>query len=516
VRSRSASPSLGAEAPAIGSLPLGLQQSKESPRSSETDMADALPDTSSHGNTMDVVLAETNPGGPGMTSRVVLNPSGDGTATDIESLPDQASPNRAEFDFHEAALNQDMQTATFTKNSTAASSTIPLELDATLHPGEVNDACRDSTASYTEQSPSANGHEALRAVHAAAARASLAAAVAKVEAFGARQRGKVGLLRELDASNPDQGSQAFAETSSELSPAAGTAASRPFSPASQTISPSSTFARSPQGTFKRAFTPAPRVPRSPGPAPSSPGMPVPRARAKVKKWVGELQRCLTEAEAAGQRTVSWSSGEVWGVGREASTELLKEMTKELEKLDLTSVEWWHGPGTGWTTDPGTCPIADGPWSSMLATRPIPVERRRFGTWGFAVQVRLRWDGVCQDALKAPCRVCQDKSHRRAMLEPCGHVLCRLCSRRSRGRPCLVCGAICTGIVDCTIPTSTTHVQQDEEPAAAPLVWGSSSGAYGLRPFAQKRPRSAPQKSRLLPEQAALAHWASLDRTQPRG
>ena len=177
-----------------------------------------------------------------------------------------------------------------------------------------------------------------------------------------------------------------------------------------------------------------------------------------------------------------------------------------------------------------------PCAAAGPPRPVPVERRRFGAWAYALRLRVGWDapgrqrrpgGVrttgpsqrtgnpaaselrrasefsVSPRVRPPsrCPVCRDGSHRRARLQPCGHLFCRPCGKRLLGRACLRCGVTCrqaeTGererrrgrllssladqVEDCQFQAPTCGVADAPNPDAETLVWGATGGAYCLRP-----------------------------------
>ena len=135
-------------------------------------------------------------------------------------------------------------------------------------------------------------------------------------------------------------------------------------------------------------------------------------------------------------------------------------------LDRTSPETVLGrrPAVRSTSANASRTISDGQKRND-APRPVPVARRKFGAWGYALHVRVAWgerrtrerglasfggelrrasDFSVSPRSRPPsrCPICRDGSHRRAWIQPCGHLFCRPCAKRLVGRACLRCGAIC--------------------------------------------------------------------------
>ena len=223
-------------------------------------------------------------------------------------------------------------------------------------------------------------------------------------------------------------------------------------------------------------------------------------------------------------------------------------------------------------EPGPALPSDGPWprtcetkpkprqsglqrlecrEGPFAARPVPVARRRFGAWAYALRLRIAWDqrgegpegpegrrpkrwrGRAEDRSSelrrasefsvsprvrpaSRCPVCRDGSHRRARLQPCGHLFCRPCGKRLLGRACLRCGVICrqaeqpererespderkrerlsdvspiflaVQVEDCQFQAPTCGDAADAADAET-LVWGATDGAYCLRPSVQPSP-----------------------------
>eukprot|EP00435_Cladocopium_sp_Y103_P069224 s444_g32.t3 len=286
---------------------------------------------------------------------------------------------------------------------------------------------------------------------------------------------------------------------------------------------------------------------------------VKRARQMAKKLALNLEaKCLEEART-GKRTADWSSGDIHGLGREAGEALLSEVAHEVHKMEFTQVEWWRGPVIGWTPEAGAASLSD---PDPCETRLIPW--KQFGSWGLALKLRVSWelrrpprepkpqtqmtqtphlqtlrsdfsqmnqtrqthgqsdfsdiDSERSDFSVSPrpirsvnrshpsaCIVCHDNSHRQAKLLPCGHHFCRHCARRSRGRPCVQCGTICTDVsnteaveADMEFPDRSKSdnevldgIELEAYGGSAPVpsqAWGTG-GKYSLRPFVQRAPRS---------------------------
>eukprot|EP00439_Symbiodinium_sp_Y106_P014603 s8053_g2.t1 len=241
-----------------------------------------------------------------------------------------------------------------------------------------------------------------------------------------------------------------------------------------------------------------------------------QARKTAQTLALELEEHCLNAAAAGKRHVDWGTGDLYGLGRDAGDALLREFAARVEQMGFVTVEWWRGQSLGWRMEPGPALPSDGPWPRTCETKPVPVERRRFGAWAYALRLRVGWDapgrqrrpgGVrttgpsqrtgnpaaselrrasefsVSPRVRPPsrCPVCRDGSHRRARLQPCGHLFCRPCGKRLLGRACLRCGVTCRQVEDCQFQAPTCGVADAPNPDAETLVWGATGGAYCLRP-----------------------------------
>ena len=156
------------------------------------------------------------------------------------------------------------------------------------------------------------------------------------------------------------------------------------------------------------------------------------ASSRSRAWLDSLWSACEAAARRGQSRCEWASEEVWGYGPEASDELLRQFAAGVGALELSRVEWWGGPALGWCEE-ATTPAA------QLGNASLRLR----------VSWRLPTDGPPPREVEeeVSCPICRHTGPRRAHLQPCGHVLCRLCARRARGKPCPVCGALCQAAVD---------------------------------------------------------------------
>lgn len=295
------------------------------------------------------------------------------------------------------------------------------------------------------------------------------------------------------------------------------------------------------GSHFAAFTPAPREGHEDQEHPDTSGLPragrsssrrhsevsrppvdvLAQARKTAQTLAFELEENCLNAAASGKRHLEWGTGDLYGLGRDAGDALLREFAARVEQMGFSTVEWWHGESLGWRMEPGPALPSDGPWPRTCETKPVPVARRRFGAWAYALRLRIAWDqrgegpegpegrrpkrprGRAEDRSSelrrasefsvsprarpaSRCPVCRDGSHRRARLQPCGHLFCRPCGKRLLGRACLRCGVICRQVEDCQFQAPTCGDAADAADAET-VVWGATDGAYCLRPSVQPSP-----------------------------
>lgn len=114
------------------------------------------------------------------------------------------------------------------------------------------------------------------------------------------------------------------------------------------------------------------------------------AARHVQAWLCSLRTSCRAAAASGAIECEWLSGQLWGCGRDAAAELLRQFSAGLAGLDFQEVKWWHGATAGWRTKPGNCSAAPPSGPLLLGNRQPPMDTRAFGAWGFAARVRVSW------------------------------------------------------------------------------------------------------------------------------
>merc|ERR1719161_3526803 len=114
------------------------------------------------------------------------------------------------------------------------------------------------------------------------------------------------------------------------------------------------------------------------------------AKRKVNSWLTDIRQACEIAASQGKMACEWASEDYVGCSRKTSQKLLHDLAGGLASLGFVRVEWWHGLALGWLDDPGSCIPSEGYWPPFCRTQPVPVEKRRFSSWGLAVRLRLTW------------------------------------------------------------------------------------------------------------------------------